>query len=80
MDAGLKRELEAKVYAGERLTREDGIVAVNAASELLNNAEQGITALRSGVATNQATLTSTKTYHQTVINLAMVLQDAKFTA
>ncbi|MGW7583403.1 aminofutalosine synthase MqnE [Kitasatospora sp. NPDC054768] len=25
MDAGLKRELEAKVYAGERLTREDGI-------------------------------------------------------
>ena len=22
MDAGLKRELEAKVYAGERLTRE----------------------------------------------------------
>ena len=24
MDAGLKRELEAKVYAGERLTREDG--------------------------------------------------------
>jgi aminodeoxyfutalosine synthase len=25
MDAGLKRELEAKVYAGERLTRSDGI-------------------------------------------------------
>ncbi|HEX6500449.1 MAG TPA: aminofutalosine synthase MqnE [Micromonosporaceae bacterium] len=25
MDAGLKRELEQKVYAGERLTREDGI-------------------------------------------------------
>jgi aminodeoxyfutalosine synthase len=25
MDAGLKRELEAKVYAGERLNREDGI-------------------------------------------------------
>src|SRR5919107_3558545 len=25
MDAGLKRELEAKVYAGERLSREDGI-------------------------------------------------------
>jgi aminodeoxyfutalosine synthase len=25
MDAGLKRELEAKVFAGERLTREDGI-------------------------------------------------------
>lgn len=25
MDAGLKRELEAKVYAGERLTRADGI-------------------------------------------------------
>src|SRR3954454_11437145 len=25
MDAGLKRELEAKVYAGERLTREDGV-------------------------------------------------------
>ena len=25
MDAGLKRELEEKVYAGERLTREDGI-------------------------------------------------------
>ena len=25
MDAGLKRELEAKVNAGERLTREDGI-------------------------------------------------------
>src|SRR5512138_563541 len=25
MDAGLKRDLEAKVYAGERLTREDGI-------------------------------------------------------
>lgn len=24
MDAGLKRELEAKVYAGERLTREEG--------------------------------------------------------
>ena len=24
MDAGLKRELEAKVYAGERLTRADG--------------------------------------------------------
>jgi len=24
MDAGLKRELEAKIYAGERLTREDG--------------------------------------------------------
>jgi aminodeoxyfutalosine synthase len=26
MDAGLKRELEAKVYAGERLSREDGTV------------------------------------------------------
>jgi aminodeoxyfutalosine synthase len=25
MDAGLKRELEAKVYAGERLSREDGV-------------------------------------------------------
>ncbi|MGC5413359.1 aminofutalosine synthase MqnE, partial [Streptomyces sp. DT225] len=25
MDAGLKRELEQKVEAGERLTREDGI-------------------------------------------------------
>ncbi|WP_430790999.1 hypothetical protein [Actinoplanes sp. G11-F43] len=25
MDAGLKRALEAKVYAGERLTREDGV-------------------------------------------------------
>ncbi|MFI9080092.1 aminofutalosine synthase MqnE, partial [Streptomyces sioyaensis] len=25
MDAGLKRELEEKVYAGERLSREDGI-------------------------------------------------------
>ena len=25
MDAGVKRELEDKVYAGERLTREDGI-------------------------------------------------------
>src|ERR671926_141008 len=25
MDAGRKRELEAKVYAGERLSREDGI-------------------------------------------------------
>jgi 2-iminoacetate synthase ThiH len=25
MDAGLKRELEAKVYAGERLNREDGV-------------------------------------------------------
>ena len=25
MDAGLKSELETKVYAGERLTREDGI-------------------------------------------------------
>jgi aminodeoxyfutalosine synthase len=25
MDAGLKRELEAKIYAGERLNREDGI-------------------------------------------------------
>ncbi|MEV5485726.1 aminofutalosine synthase MqnE, partial [Streptomyces sioyaensis] len=25
MDVGLKRELEAKVHAGERLTREDGI-------------------------------------------------------
>src|SRR3954467_7641501 len=25
MDLGLKRELEAKVYAGERLTRSDGI-------------------------------------------------------
>ena len=25
MDAGLKRELEAKVYAGERLTRDDGV-------------------------------------------------------
>lgn len=25
MDAGLKRELEEKVHAGERLTREDGI-------------------------------------------------------
>src|SRR6186713_2814103 len=25
MDVGLKRELEAKVYAGKRLTREDGV-------------------------------------------------------
>jgi aminodeoxyfutalosine synthase len=33
MDAGLKRELEAKVLAGERLTREDG-VALYAADDL----------------------------------------------
>src|SRR4029078_8094093 len=30
MDAGLKSELEAKVYAGERLTREDGIALYEA--------------------------------------------------
>ena len=32
MDAGLKRELEAKVYAGERLTREDGIALYESAA------------------------------------------------
>lgn len=33
MDAGLKRELEAKVYAGERLTRADG-AALHASDDL----------------------------------------------